>query len=441
MCFVSAEMCCHCIEERKADESLIATLGYRLRELIGLSGQAVCMSSTIYSRIQQLTPAPSPTGPKAGLSTGLVLVTCLHGLLLGRVVMSKLIKFKGWLTLVEAAEYLSTNLSETVSEADLLRFAVNGHIKLSVNFVNHTTVRFLKPLNDDELAAHQELLQDLGSMVANGLRLTPTLDGLHMEDGVYLKLDERVSSIDGIWDLAMAGGEALDILHRLQGLTGGASIELVSIDGSFVRKGDLICQLVESFEDNEYSPGSKAEGAALEAQIHNQGLSEIEAAKLRGDYLLRREVFLENKKSKPHQDNYYPRDGLPEDSNLVVEANALVEFLRTVHGIGDICSDSVQKEMEALRAEIEQLKAEKAAIEASVAASDEINPRKEETLYKLLLGLAYGAYRYDPTASKSTTTTDMQRDLEELGITLSERTIRNHLNAAKAFLPGKPRRT
>lgn len=355
--------------------------------------------------------------------------------------MSKLIKLKGWLTLVEAAEYLSANLNETVSEADLLRFAINGHIKLSVNFVNHTTVRFLKTLNEDELATHRGLVQDLGSMVANGLRPMPTSDGLYMEDGTYLRLEERISSIEGIWGLVMAGGEALDVLHRLQDLTGGASVELVSLDGSFVRKGSLICQLVASFEDNAYSLGSKAEGAALEAKIHNQGLSEIEAAELRDDYLLRREAFLENRKSKPYHENYYPRDGLPEDSNLVIEANALVEFLQTAHGMAGIYSATAQKEIEALRAEIEQLKAGKAATESSATASDEINPRKEETLYKLLLGLAYGAYRYDPNASKSTTITDMQRDLEDLGITLGERTIRNHLNAAKAFLPGKPRKT
>lgn len=272
--------------------------------------------------------------------------------------MGKLIKLKGWLTLTEATEYLSASFDETVTEADLLRFVINGHMRLSVNFVNHTHVRFLKPLSDEDLAAHRELIQLAGSIAVNRSRSIATLGGLYMENGDYMKLEEGVSSIDGIWDLAMAGGEALDIRHRLQKLTGGAPVELVSIDGSFVRRGNKICQLVESFDENKYSSGSKAEGEALEAHIHNRGLNEIEAAKLRDDYQVRRQTFVERRKTNPYHENFYPRDGLPEDANLVVEVSALMEFLQTANGMEASYSNAAQKEIEALKAEIEQLKAE-----------------------------------------------------------------------------------
>lgn len=72
---------------------------------------------------------------------------------------------------------------------------------------------------------------------------------------------------------------------------------------------------------------------------------------------------------------------------------------------------------------------------------DEMNPRKEETLYRLILGMAQGGYGYNPDAKKNDVIGEIQRDLDELGLGLGERTIRNHLNAAKAYLPTKPIKT
>ncbi|MDO9141855.1 MAG: hypothetical protein Q7U38_16165, partial [Methylobacter sp.] len=54
---------------------------------------------------------------------------------------SKLLKFKEWLTVSEAAKHLSAICDEEVSEADVLRLALDGHLKLSVNFVNHTSAK------------------------------------------------------------------------------------------------------------------------------------------------------------------------------------------------------------------------------------------------------------------------------------------------------------
>ncbi len=50
--------------------------------------------------------------------------------------MSKLFKLKEWLTLPDAAKHLAIAFGEEVGEADVLRLALDGHLKLSVNFVN-----------------------------------------------------------------------------------------------------------------------------------------------------------------------------------------------------------------------------------------------------------------------------------------------------------------
>ena len=55
--------------------------------------------------------------------------------------MSKLLKLQKWLTLEQAARHLSGVCGEPVSEADVLRLGLDGHLKLSVYFVNHARGR------------------------------------------------------------------------------------------------------------------------------------------------------------------------------------------------------------------------------------------------------------------------------------------------------------
>jgi hypothetical protein len=55
--------------------------------------------------------------------------------------VSKLFKLKKWLTLSEAARHLSIVFGEEVAKADVLRLALDRHLKLSVNFVNHARAR------------------------------------------------------------------------------------------------------------------------------------------------------------------------------------------------------------------------------------------------------------------------------------------------------------
>ncbi len=55
--------------------------------------------------------------------------------------MRKLLKLKEWLTVSDAARHLSILFGEEVSEADVLRLALDGHLTLSVDFVNHASAR------------------------------------------------------------------------------------------------------------------------------------------------------------------------------------------------------------------------------------------------------------------------------------------------------------
>lgn len=56
--------------------------------------------------------------------------------------MSKLFSLREWVTVPEAAKYLSVIFGEEVTEADVLRFALDRHLKLSVNFINRVNAKF-----------------------------------------------------------------------------------------------------------------------------------------------------------------------------------------------------------------------------------------------------------------------------------------------------------
>lgn len=54
---------------------------------------------------------------------------------------NKLLTLKKWVTIPEAARYLTSIFNENVEEADVLRFGLDGHLTLSVNFINKASVR------------------------------------------------------------------------------------------------------------------------------------------------------------------------------------------------------------------------------------------------------------------------------------------------------------
>jgi len=62
---------------------------------------------------------------------------------------------------------------------------------------------------------------------------------------------------------------------------------------------------------------------------------------------------------------------------------------------------------------------------------------ERNTLLKLVIGLAIRGYGYDPKAGRSTAPTEIASDLEGLGISVSDDTVRKWLKEAeKTVLPG-----
>lgn len=67
-----------------------------------------------------------------------------------------------------------------------------------------------------------------------------------------------------------------------------------------------------------------------------------------------------------------------------------------------------------------------------------IRANVERSMLQLIIGMAMGRYRYDPTEKKSSAVAAIAKDLELCGISLDEDTVRAYLKKAAAHLPQPP---
>lgn len=267
---------------------------------------------------------------------------------------SKLFNLKEWLSLDDAARHLSIVFGEEVTRTDVLRLALDKRLTLSVNFVNHASARKGKLIPIEQftfriwpsLAGNEsEILSQLPRNAVSGVdldKLAPDIrnalntgelvlakEGVWYRDNERLVLHDAVEWISGVWDLSMVGAEILDVEHRYQMETGGPSVTLENIEGAFVKRDDVVCQLQSDFDDNEYCQGSKIMGEQLEHRILKEKLPKEQADKLRADYNTRRQQLKDQWKRKPSS-RYYPAAGLPVDAVYVVRTASLRAFEQSV---------------------------------------------------------------------------------------------------------------
>lgn len=243
--------------------------------------------------------------------------------------MSKLFRLKDWLSVADAAKHLAIVFGEEVTEADVLRFALDGDLTLSVNFVNGGRARpgVLVPIGE---ATYEEAVFPLSK---EPIRLYggPRISTNGVESHI-LKLEKYVAELTGVWDLPMIGGERIAVEQMYQRLTGGPDATNVPMDGAFVQSTDeQLCQLQDDYDDNEYSTGSTASLERIKRYIKAKKINAADAEKLLNQHKEDRKKFLEDRKSKPETECFYPGGGLPEDIVFVVRTEALTDFMQLVN--------------------------------------------------------------------------------------------------------------
>lgn len=270
---------------------------------------------------------------------------------------SRLFSLREWLSLDDAAKHLSIVFGEEVTRADVLRLALDRRLTLSVDFVNHADARKgrLVPLEQCPMMIMTRSLPaltgklpmirmkgvlmgdipNLDKEIRDGLEsgdMVMVPQAIEYEDGHFLLLGKEVVSISGIWDLPMKGAEALDVEHLYQGETGGPEVTLAALDGAFVVRDGIVCQIQADFEDNEYQQGSMAHKDKIEERIAREKLTDSQAEQLRREFTEQRRKFLEKRKAGSRAEHSYPAGGLPNDAVYVVRTTTLREFEQAILG-------------------------------------------------------------------------------------------------------------
>ena len=307
--------------------------------------------------------------------------------------MSKLFNLKEWLTVPDAAKRLSVIFEEEVTEADVLRLSLDGHLKLSVHLINLTKAEAGKvvtwdetdwfcapPLNEtnktqteiftsgkvnpEKFKTYPPKLQKLWEKFSDDERkkLTFYLSSIVIDDDRFLNLNKGTLTINGVWDLPLFGSERLDIEHKYQMLTDGHDVTDVCLDGVFIEEPNSL--KMYRLQDGESD---------------------------------------------------YPSSTLPQDSVLVVRTAALREFEQN---IADLDSRNTKS--------TENLQSNNAKPEST---------RKIENLLKALTAIAMDDYGYDPKSAKSAAPQDIVDAVSQYGIDFNSKTVRGWLKEGTALLP------
>ncbi|MGZ8157940.1 MAG: hypothetical protein ACXWT1_16440 [Methylobacter sp.] len=349
---------------------------------------------------------------------------------------SKLFKLKEWLTLPDAAKHLSGVCNEEVTEADILRLALDGHLKLSVNFVNYTKARCGNIVSYEDVEWIEIPLKNELPIknVETGDEL-PAYSSYHsphflveeegkpshykycerIDDTRFLNLSDEVTTIKDVWDLPMISCERLDIEHKYQELTGGPAVTLQNLGGALVEGRDgVMCQLQEKFKDSDFHKVHGDFEERIKQRIADNNLWGVAKEKAL--------VFLEalgnksfkNKVSYFNPDDYYPADGLPQDSVLVIRTCALTEFERLIGDNEEINTST-----------------------SNNPNNSDLTETERQKMLKLIIGMAIDAYGYNPESNRNSATGDkngISAKLQTHGISIIDDTIRKYLTEAKKLI-------
>jgi hypothetical protein len=250
---------------------------------------------------------------------------------LNKSLCSKLSKFKNWWTLPDAAKYLSEVYRNEVTEADILRLALDGHIKLSVRFVNQTKARRGTVVGRKDVK-WGELPLDLGFQLKNYPIFERNGDSwryrksLQIDGTQFLNISDELTTIEDVWDLPMFGCGRLIIEDKYQKLTGGPEVSFQRLGGPVVERSDKgVYQVGEScYAGLGYGPLTKD----YMAKIERLELSKSTNKRKEKILMLRKEQLKGVKKVEFSWDcgGSLFGQGLPEGSVLVLRTEVLAGF-------------------------------------------------------------------------------------------------------------------
>lgn len=161
--------------------------------------------------------------------------------------MNKLFKLKKWLTLEETSRRLTTSFQESVSVADCLQLALDGHIKISVLIENSKYGVLCKEggENKDIISGFIDFIKKDRSISDEVVKTA--------ESNIYPQI-HRYGSVfsipSGVYDLPMIGAERLDVLHECSLLQNREPGTYICLEGPFLNYNDGFINVVEPFNES-----------------------------------------------------------------------------------------------------------------------------------------------------------------------------------------------
>jgi hypothetical protein len=226
--------------------------------------------------------------------------------------MSNLLKLKEWLTVAEAAARLSGVFEEKVTEADILRLALDRKLTLSIRFKDDVVIRPCKLLRHDEVAL-KDAVETVSDFSTNEGRQI-NCKKLDIDDDQCLVFDGEMAISDGLWDLPMIGNEKYIIEDRCSHLSGGAFAGDGCHAGILISKNGLTAQLQVHFIHSK----------------HHWMPTDSVVSTLYKKIVLVKDVITEM--SRPREMNYIPAYELPYSAELVVSSAAFRDFEDSIFG-------------------------------------------------------------------------------------------------------------
>ena len=266
--------------------------------------------------------------------------------------MSKLSDQKEWLTLEETAKKLSERLNEPVGVTDVLRLGLDGHLKLSVNFINGTRALSGRVIPLSQATYEYEDAGDENNLsfytdscyieTYNHKTKTHGLKEFKYErqkilqeeyfNGTEVFRIDREITINRIWDIIITAGAETHLENKIQKIANGSSKKMTLANEVYVAgaQGE-ICQLLRYFLNKERSE-KKADQKEPSLIIVNK---EIEFER---DH--RREIanklqlinngLIEDRTQQASSDDYFPL-GIEQDGGaLVVRPSSITTFINNL---------------------------------------------------------------------------------------------------------------
>ena len=274
--------------------------------------------------------------------------------------MASIFNLKSWVSLDDAAKHLNPFFDEEIEVKDLLRLVLDGHLQLSINFVNHTYGALGQAVGKDEL---QESDWEEMELPFSGKQYVLMLHDLYNDKWLREKDQKKLQSITGVWDLTIAGHGLYEVEHLYYLLSNGTGVTKDTLGGIEVTQGNKTFVIYEPFHADK----KKAEECQRERyEKKNEYLNKNN---------LPSEVFHFNYYDRR---DWYPSGVIPDDAIWCIRTNELTRFVQS----------QIQPTPEP-----QEIK--------------DLNPTERDALHNIIKALANMVI--DPTAPKEKEKSDEQR--------------------------------